>query len=78
MLSRLDSRSADRIRCTLSWIAYAKRPLKRLELLSALAFSSGNTSVTSPAPRYMLELCSPLVEERRDTTLSFIHASVKE
>ncbi|KAF2680948.1 hypothetical protein K458DRAFT_444857 [Lentithecium fluviatile CBS 122367] len=78
MLSRLDPRSVDRIRCTLSWIAYAKRPLKRLELLSALAFSSGNPHVSSPAPRYTLELCSPLVEERRDTTLSFVHASVKD
>lgn len=78
MLSRFDARSADRIRCALSWIAYAKRPLKRQELLSALAFSSGDSDVTAPAPRYMLELCSPLVEERRDTTLSFIHVSVKE
>lgn len=78
MLSHLDDRSTDRVRCVLGWIAFAKRPLNRLELLSAIAFSSGSSDVSSPAPRYIFDLCSPLIEEKHDTTLTFIHGSVKE
>ncbi|PVH94735.1 hypothetical protein DM02DRAFT_181103 [Periconia macrospinosa] len=78
MLAHLDSRSVDRVRCVLEWVAFAKRPLNRLELLSALAFSSGRSDISSPAPKYVLDLCSPLIHEKQDTTLAFIHGSVKE
>jgi hypothetical protein len=78
MLARLDPRSTERIKCILSWIAFAKRPLRKLELLSALAFSSGSPDVANPAPQYVLDLCSPLIEEKQDTALAFIHISVKE
>ncbi|CAI6339363.1 unnamed protein product [Periconia digitata] len=78
MLARLDSRSTGRVRCLLGWIAFARRPLKRLELLSALAFSSGSADTSSTAPGYILDLCSPFIEEKHDTTFAFIHGSVKE
>jgi hypothetical protein len=68
----------DRIKSVLGWIAFAKRPLQRLELLSALSFSVGNPHMSRLVPQYILDICSPLVEERRDSTLSFIHVSVKE
>ncbi|KAF0315662.1 hypothetical protein GQ607_017099 [Colletotrichum asianum] len=78
ILVQLDPRSADRIRCIFGWIAFAKRPLKRMEFLSALTFSPGSPNVTNLVPRYVLDICGALVEERPDTTLTFIHISVKE
>lgn len=78
ILARQDSRSVDRIRCILGWIAFARRPLKKLEFLSAFTFSAGNPNISRLAPQYVLDICSPFIEERRDTTLTFIHVSVKE
>ena len=78
ILARLDSRSEERIKTILSWIAFARRPLKKFELLSAVSFSMGDPNVERPAPQYILDICSPLVGERQDTTLVFIHVSVKE
>ncbi|PSN67186.1 hypothetical protein BS50DRAFT_384791 [Corynespora cassiicola Philippines] len=78
MLANLDTRSACRIRCIFGWIAFSRRPLKKLELLSAITFSDGNSNMVTLAPRYILDICGPLVEERRDTTLAFIHVSVKD
>lgn len=78
VLIHLDSRSVNRIKCVLGWIAFAKRPLKRLEFLSAVTFSSGDPSVAHVAPQYILDICAPLIDERHDTTLTFIHVSMKE
>ncbi|KAL7964170.1 hypothetical protein HDV63DRAFT_398832 [Trichoderma sp. SZMC 28014] len=78
VLIHLDPRSVERIKCVLGWIAFAKRPLKRLEFLSAVTFSSGDPNVTNLAPQYILDICAPLIDERADTTLTFIHVSVKE
>ncbi|KAI1070812.1 hypothetical protein LB507_006787 [Fusarium sp. FIESC RH6] len=78
ILVQLDSRSVDRIRCVLGWIAFAKRPLKKVELLSAITFSSGNSQVSRLVPQYILDICGTLIEESRDTTVAFIHNSVKE
>ena len=78
ILVQLDSRSVDRIRCVLGWVAFAKRPLKKVELLSAITFSSGDPQVSRLAPQYILDICGTLIEESRDTTVAFIHNSVKE
>jgi hypothetical protein len=68
----------DRVRCILGWVAFAKRPLQKLEFLSAITFSLGDPKVDILAPQYILDICGTLVEERRDSTLAFIHISVKE
>jgi hypothetical protein len=79
ILARLNELSHDRVRCIFSWIAFAKRPLKNFEFLSALSFTSGNPTLSKLVPRYAVEdICSPLIEERRDTSLAFIHISVKQ
>ncbi|KAE8445745.1 hypothetical protein EG329_012924 [Mollisiaceae sp. DMI_Dod_QoI] len=78
ILIQLDARSVNRVRCIFGWIAFAKRPLKRMEFLSAITFSSGDPKVSHIAPQYILDTCGALLEERRDTTLSFIHVSVKD
>ncbi|CBX99800.1 hypothetical protein LEMA_P073890.1 [Plenodomus lingam JN3] len=78
ILARLNEQSQERVRCIFGWIAFAKRPLKKLEFLSALSFTSGNYNLTRLVPRYVVEdICSSLVEERRDGSLTFIHVSVK-
>ncbi|CAK7201606.1 hypothetical protein SEUCBS139899_004314 [Sporothrix eucalyptigena] len=78
MLNNLDARSVDRVRCILGWVAFAKRPLKKLEFMSAVTFSQGNPAVDRLVPRFNLDATATLVEERHDTTISFIHVSVKE
>ncbi|KAF3799119.1 hypothetical protein GCG54_00015299 [Colletotrichum gloeosporioides] len=78
ILVQLNPWSADRIRCIFGWIAFAKRPLKRIEFHSALIFSPGSSNVTNLVPQYVLDICEALVEERPDTTLTFVHISVKE
>ena len=77
-MSHFDDRSVARMRLILGWIAFAKRPLRKVEFRSALAFSTGDTEASELAPQYVFNMCSPLVEERRDTTFAFIHVSVKE
>lgn len=78
IISHFDSRSMERVRYILGWIAFSKRPLKKFELLCALALSAGDPFVEDPVPSYVLDFCAPLVEERPDTSLSFIHVSVRE
>jgi hypothetical protein len=78
ILVHLNPQSVKRIKSIFSWIAFAKRPLKRMEFLSALTFSEGRPDVNSLVPKYVLDTCGALVEERPDTTLTFIHISVKE
>ncbi|KAH9885562.1 hypothetical protein F4778DRAFT_774332 [Xylariomycetidae sp. FL2044] len=78
ILARLDERSVDRIRCVFGWIAYAKRPLKRLELLSAVSFSTGDPHINHIAPQYILDICGSLIDQRGNTTVNFIHVSVKD
>lgn len=64
----------------LSWICFSRRPLHKSELLHGLAIppsdaASGTQSV--PVPQ-ILRHCKPLIEERPDSTIAFVHFSVKE
>ncbi|KAK1849669.1 NACHTdomain protein [Colletotrichum chrysophilum] len=77
VLGNLDNRSVNRVRCVFGWVAFQKRPLKRLELLSAISFSGGDPDITNIAPDYILDTCSPLLDQRPDTTIAFIHSTVK-
>ncbi|KAK1750445.1 hypothetical protein QBC47DRAFT_394073 [Echria macrotheca] len=78
ILSDLDRRSALRLRSIFSWIAFAKRPLRKAELQSALLFQTDNTVASRPVPAHILEACKPIVEERRNSTFAFIHISVRD
>ncbi|OTA94840.1 hypothetical protein M434DRAFT_394351 [Hypoxylon sp. CO27-5] len=78
ILVRLDPQSVTRVKSIFCWIAFAKRPLKKIEFLSAISFSAGEPDIAHLAPTYILDICGSLVEERRDNTLAFIHVSVKE
>lgn len=50
MIKGLDARSVDRVKTLLSWISFAKRPLKKLELLSAVTFGQSNPEVDRLVP----------------------------
>ncbi|RBA13265.1 hypothetical protein FPRO05_13692 [Fusarium proliferatum] len=76
--SHFDERSLERMKLIFEWIAFAKRPLRKAEFRSALAFSSGNPDTGELAPQYLFDKCSPLIEERCDSTFAFIHVSVRE
>ncbi|KAK0713509.1 hypothetical protein B0T26DRAFT_365769 [Lasiosphaeria miniovina] len=78
VLSDLDSRSAARLKTIFGWIAFSRRPLRKSELQSALLFHEDGPTGSHPVPAYVLEACKPLVEERRNSTLVFIHVSVKD
>ncbi|KAI8947470.1 hypothetical protein F4801DRAFT_582374 [Xylaria longipes] len=78
ILAHLNPQSVNHIKTMFGWIAFARRPLKKVEFLSAMTFSDGDYSVTTVAPEFILGACNTLVEERSDTTLSFIHNSVQE
>ncbi|KAK2037492.1 hypothetical protein LZ31DRAFT_170235 [Colletotrichum somersetense] len=77
ILAPLNPQSKDRVRCLFGWVAFQKRPLKRLELLSAIIFSPGNQGANNIAPDHILEVCGPLLDVKQDTTVTFIHSSVK-
>ncbi|KAK4163802.1 hypothetical protein QBC43DRAFT_212370 [Cladorrhinum sp. PSN259] len=78
LLSHLDDRSVKRVKMVLGWIAFAKRPLRKAEFRSALAFGDGDTKVSELPPPYIFDICGPLIEMRKDSSFAFIHVSVKE
>ena len=69
-----------RLQSILGWIAFAKRPLRKAELRSAISFlpEEEDVHVQELAPSYLFAMCAPLVEERSDSTFAFVHVSVKE
>ncbi|KAK2020291.1 hypothetical protein LZ32DRAFT_652817 [Colletotrichum eremochloae] len=74
----LQPQSIRRIATSLAWIAFSYRPLRLCELQSALAFSSGKQEVSGVPPKRVIEPPKLLVEEKPDSTLTFIHFSVAE
>ncbi|KAL6906930.1 hypothetical protein GGI43DRAFT_396167 [Trichoderma evansii] len=78
ILANRDERSVQRIGSLLSWIAFAKRPLRSPEHLSALAFDAGDKEVTELVPSYVLDMCQPLIQEQVDSSYSFLHVSVRD
>jgi len=64
----------------LRWISFAKRPLKKCELLSGMALTS-ETPVLDEKTVLVdraVEICKPLIEVLPDGSIGLIHFSVKE
>lgn len=78
IIRHFDSRSIERFSNILGWIAFAKRPLSKAELRSAITFAAGDKTVKDAVPLYLFEMCAPLIEKCQDSTFSFIHVSLKE
>ncbi|KAJ4864120.1 NACHT domain-containing protein [Trichoderma breve] len=78
IMANFDERSSQRISAVLSWIAFAKRPLRLAELLSALAFDTKQEQVDGLVPAYILDRCEPLIQKQADSSYSFVHVSVRD
>ncbi|KEZ45978.1 hypothetical protein SAPIO_CDS1375 [Scedosporium apiospermum] len=78
IISHRDDDSREIVKSIFRWVAFAKRPLRQLEFLSAVTFSDGNPDVCALVPKFILEECGNLIEVRHDKTICFIHGSVKE
>ncbi|KAK2728230.1 NACHTdomain protein [Colletotrichum kahawae] len=76
MLGKLDERSINHIKCVFGWVAFQKRPLKRLEFLS-VSFSQGDPHIKTLAPDYIFDICGSFLDQRPDTTITFVHSSMK-
>jgi hypothetical protein len=77
--SRNDIRHT-RASAILRWICFSQRPIRLFELLHGLALAPGESNPDIgkvPIPE-VLELCKPLVEQRPDGTVGFVHFSVQE
>lgn len=77
-VAHFDARSVERMKQIFEWVAFSKRPLRKIELRSALAFNDGDPRVNEIVPSYVFDMCAPLIEICRDTSFAFIHVSVKE
>ncbi|ORY00158.1 hypothetical protein BCR34DRAFT_606363 [Clohesyomyces aquaticus] len=70
----------ERARRILKWVSFSRRPLHRLELLHGLALTPDRLvpDCKEIPTTAILELCKPLVEERIDGSIAFVHFSVQE
>ncbi|KAH0560092.1 hypothetical protein GP486_003385 [Trichoglossum hirsutum] len=72
-----DSEKASRI---LEWIALAKRPMKKIELLDGVTLHRGNSQLNEKTRLWerVIDVCKPLVEDGPNGTVVFIHFTVQE
>ncbi|KAH6663538.1 hypothetical protein B0J14DRAFT_683261 [Halenospora varia] len=56
IIANFDARSVDRMRQILGWIAFARRPLRKIEFRSALSFSARDPTVNEPGPSYIFDI----------------------
>ena len=80
--ARVGVKEYDRLLRILSWMTFAKRPLKGYELQYGIILHSENTCTitdheTKPI-NSVLDICKPLAEDGVNQTVTFIHSSVKE
>ncbi|KAH7012300.1 uncharacterized protein B0I36DRAFT_256992 [Microdochium trichocladiopsis] len=68
ILTHLDDRSITRLQLICSWMSYAKRPLRKHELLSALSYHFQEPFVTNLAPAHILVICDSLIVEKPNNT----------
>ncbi|KAL7792442.1 hypothetical protein V8C37DRAFT_416340 [Trichoderma ceciliae] len=76
-LTRFGGQSVERMKAVWDWVALSQRPLKKFELKSALLFGTIQPNPAQLPPDQIFELFKPLIEERKDSTLAFVHISVK-
>lgn len=62
------------------WMTYARRGLKKFELLNGIALDEDTTVLDKETmfTEQVLDLCKPLIEERPDGSVALVHFSVKE
>lgn len=80
MFSGLTNQQENNIRRILAWLAFAKRPLRRHEVLHAASITYDDPALNERNmlyPTVMLK-CKPLAEELSDGAVAFIHYTVEE
>jgi hypothetical protein len=76
----MDEQDREKATRILKWIALAKRPLKKFELLDGVTLHRGNSHLNEKTRLWeqVIDLCKPLVEETSSRTIVFIHFTVQE
>lgn len=74
------SQSMEKIYRIFAWLAFAKRPLKRHELLHGAALTYEKPVLDDRNRLYdtVIDKCKPLVEELPDGTITLVHSIVQE
>jgi hypothetical protein len=77
---KMDVQDCEKVTRILEWIALAKRPLKKYELLDGVTLYHGNSHLNEQTRLWerVIDLCKPLVEETPSGTIVFIHFTVQE
>ncbi|KAI1173029.1 hypothetical protein F4777DRAFT_601066 [Nemania sp. FL0916] len=71
---------ADRVMKILAWLAFARRPLKRHELLHGVTITA-ETPIPSKwdvLDKRVIDRCKPLIEELPDGSIALMHFTVEE
>ncbi|KAF1849355.1 uncharacterized protein K460DRAFT_404584 [Cucurbitaria berberidis CBS 394.84] len=76
----LSPSSRERANSMLNWMICGRRPLRSVELQDAIAFATGQDTLTerSKLPKTILDLCKPLIQTHSDGHVSFVHFTVQE
>lgn len=75
-----DANQRDKALKILEWLVFAFRPLKYYEVTDGIVFKTGTDVIdeTTKLRRGILDVCRPLIEERRDNIVDLVHFSAKE
>jgi hypothetical protein len=76
----MDAPNREKAARILEWIALAKRPMKKLELLDGVSLHRDNCQLNERTRLWgqVIDLCKPLVEDGPNETIVFIHFTVQE
>jgi hypothetical protein len=77
---QMDTQDREKATRILEWMALAKRPLKKFELLDGVTLHRGNTQLNEKTRLWekVIDLCKPFVEDGPNETIVFIHFTVQE
>jgi hypothetical protein len=76
----MDAQDREKATRILEWMALAKRPLKKFELLDGVTLHRGNSQLNEKTRLWeqVIDLCKPFVEDGPNETIVFIHFTVRE
>jgi hypothetical protein len=76
----MDAQDREKATRILEWIALARRPLKKFELLDGVTLHCGNSYLNEKTRLWeqVIDLCKPFVKDGLNETIVFIHFTVRE
>ena len=77
---QLNAQDCGKVSRILEWIALAKRPLKKIELMDGVTLHRDNSQLNEKTRLWeqVTDLCKPFVEDGPNGTIVFIHFTVWE